>query len=385
MRGPRPPVRRFRRTRKGPSAVGSVDDENGVTNRNPANSAEMSAGAVRVAVSTDPPDWSACLARHEEATLLHDPRWGIVMREAYGNRPFYLTARRGEQVVGILQLVLQKSLLFGTHLSSLPYFDASGILADDDAAAEALLTEAAGLRAQTGADSVELRHTGPLPGNLPRRDDKVTLRLPLPDDPDTLWDALKSKVRSQARKPVKEGLTLHGEGDAAMEEFHAVYVRTMRDLGSPPHSKRFFEIVRDRFGDAVRLFAVRQEETPLAASFTLIDDKAMRVPWAAADWRFRKLNANMLLYWGMLKDGCRRGAPCFDFGRSTEGSGTHRFKKQWGAEDVPLCWQYLLPEGESIPDLNPESPKYRFLAACWRKLPLSLVRWMGPRLISKVS
>ncbi|MFO8012494.1 MAG: FemAB family PEP-CTERM system-associated protein [Phycisphaerae bacterium] len=355
-----------------------------MTNRNPANSSAPSPETVRVAVSSNPPDWAGYLARHEGATLLHDPRWGIVMQEAYGNRPYYLTARRGEQVVGILQLVLQKSLLFGTHLSSLPYFDASGILAHDDAAAEALLTEAASLRAQTGADSVELRHTTALPGDLPRRDDKVTLHLPLPDDPDTLWDALKSKVRSQVRKPDKEGLTLHGEGEATLEEFHAVYVRTMRDLGSPPHGRWFFEIIRDHFGDAVRLFSVRQDETPLAASFTLTDDKAMRVPWAAADWRYRKLGANMLLYWGMLKDGCERGAPCFDFGRSTEGSGTHRFKKQWGAEDVPLCWQYLLPEGESPPEIDPEGSKYRFLVGAWRRLPVFAARVLGPQIIGKL-
>jgi FemAB-related protein (PEP-CTERM system-associated) len=338
-----------------------------------------------VAVSSEPPDWTDYLARHPDTTLLHDPRWGVVMREAYGNAPFYLTVKRGERSVGLLQLVLQRSLLFGTHLSSLPYFDASGIVADDPAAAAALLGEADALRTQTRSEWVELRHTDPLPGNLARREDKVTLRLPLPDDPDALWKALKSKVRSQVRKPEKEGLTLHGPGEATLEEFHAVYVRTMRDLGSPPHGRRFFEIVRARFGDAVRLFAVRRDGVPMAASLTLTDAKAMRVPWAAADWRFRKLGANMLLYWGMLKDGCERGAPCFDFGRSTEGSGTHRFKKQWGAEDVGLCWQYVLPEGGDAPALDPESPKYRFLTACWRKLPLPVARLVGPRLIAKVS
>jgi len=357
-----------------------------VTNLNPANPEPASTASLAVSVSSEPPDWTDYLASHEEATLLHDPRWGAVMREAYGNRPFYLTARREAEVVGILQLVLQKSLLFGTHLSSLPYFDASGILTDDPSAADALLGEAASLKTETGAEWVELRHTEALPGNLARRDDKVTLRLPLPDDPDTLWETLKTKVRTKVRKPEKEGLSLHGAGDATLDEFHAVYVRNMRNLGSPPHSKRFFETIRAHFGEAVRLYSVRRDDnTPLAASFTLSDARAMRVPWSASDWRFRKLKANMLLYWGMMKDGCERGAPCFDFGRSTRDSGTHRFKKQWGAKEVPLYWQYLLPEGAGPPEINPDNPKYRFLVGAWRRLPVFAARLIGPRIIRKLS
>ena len=101
------------------------------------------AGSVTIDVSNDPPPWDAYLACAPGATLLHDPRWGLVMREAYGNRPYYLTARRGGEVAGVLQLVLQRSLLFGTHLASLPYFDAAGTLADDGTATDALLAEAA--------------------------------------------------------------------------------------------------------------------------------------------------------------------------------------------------------------------------------------------------
>jgi len=341
--------------------------------------------SCQVDVSSEPPDWDSYLQGHRANTIFHDPRWGLVMQEAYSNRPFYLTARRDNSIVGILQLVLQKSLLFGTHLSSLPYFDVSGILADDAAAAEALLAEAASLRTETGTQWVELRQTEPLPGELACRDDKITLRLPLPGDPEALWDTFSPKVRNQIRKPKKEGLTLHGECNVTLDEFHAVYVRNMRDLGSPPHSKRFFEVIRAHFGDAVRLFSVKQDDTPLAASFTLTDTRAMRLPWAASDWRFRKLGANMLLYWGMLKEGCERGAPRFDFGRSTRDSGTYRFKKQWGAEEVPLYWQYLLAPGQGTPDVRPDSRKYRLMVGCWQWLPVCVAQSIGPHIIAKVS
>lgn len=55
------------------------------------------AGSCEVTVVTDRPAWDVYLSEHLDATLFHDPRWGEVMRETYGNRCHYLTALRGGQ------------------------------------------------------------------------------------------------------------------------------------------------------------------------------------------------------------------------------------------------------------------------------------------------
>jgi FemAB-related protein (PEP-CTERM system-associated) len=342
-------------------------------------------GRVEVTVSQEAPDWGDFLRRRDDARLAHDPGWGRVMCEAYGNRPYYLTATRGGAVVGILQLVHQKSLLFGSHLSSLPYLDASGVLADDAAASEALLAAARRLLGEAGAEWIELRGAGPIDEALPERTDKLTLHLELPADADALWQGFKPKVRNQVRKAEKADLAAEAGGAELLEEFFGVYTRNMRDLGSPPHSRRFFRLVAEAFGERLRLFVVRLADEPIAAGLTLTDARARLVPWAASDWRFRRLNANMLLYWQMLKDACEGDVPVFDFGRSTRDSGTHRFKRQWGAEEVPLCWQYLLAAGAEMPDLRPDSRKYRLAVAVWRKMPVWLVRLAGPRIVSKLS
>ena len=78
-----------------------------------------------VEVTQQAPDWSVWLSQRTDATILHEPRWGELMRKAYGNRPWFLTARREGRIVGVLQLVEQRSLLFGSHLCSIPYFDAA--------------------------------------------------------------------------------------------------------------------------------------------------------------------------------------------------------------------------------------------------------------------
>lgn len=88
--------------------------------------------------------------RKHQATIYHDPRWGQIMASAYGNRPYFLTAHYEGRVVGILQLVAQKGLPFGLHLCSLPYFDAAGVVADDEGARRALLGETRALMERLG-------------------------------------------------------------------------------------------------------------------------------------------------------------------------------------------------------------------------------------------
>jgi FemAB-related protein (PEP-CTERM system-associated) len=276
-------------------------------------------------------------------------------------------------------------VLFGSHLCSLPYLDAAGIVADDPAAQEALCGQARQLSRELKADWVELRQYSRLQGLEHVRTDKVSLCLPLPAASEELWDSLKPKVRNQVRKAQNANLSTCLGRDELLNEFYRIYTRNMRDLGSPPHSMRFFQLILRSFPESARLFVVRLADRPVAASFTLTDPQAMRVPWAGSDWRCSDLSPNMLLYWSMLQDACRRSAPSFDFGRSTRDSGTYRFKTQWGSHEVPLYWHYLLAQGRQMPQLRPDNPKYRLIAACWRRLPVSVVRALGPRIIAKLT
>jgi serine/alanine adding enzyme len=338
-----------------------------------------------VEVSNQMPAWEEFLARHPERTIYHNPRWGRLMLQAYSNRAFYLTARSRGQITGVLQLVKQQSIIFGTHLCSLPYFDAAGILADDVHSAEALVDHADRIREAERAQWVEIRHITPVAGSIPSRTDKVTLHLKLPNDEDQLWDEFKPKVRNKIRKAQKSEVKVESGGKEFLEQFYSVYTRTMRDLGSPPHSRSFFRLILEAFPQETTIFVARIGGKVAAASLTLTDTNGMRVPWSGSDWRLRRLNINMVLYWSMLSYACRNRAKCFDFGRSTVGSGTYAFKKQWGACEIPLAWQFVTRPGAPLPALRPDSGKYRLMVACWKKLPVWTAELLGPKVIAKLS
>jgi len=262
-----------------------------------------------VSLERDVPDWSEYLAHHSDATVYHDPRWGRILHDACSGHPFFLTARRGGRIVGVFQLVGQRSFLFGSRLCSLPYFDASGILADDNQARLALLHKSKELRESEGYAALEVRQLRFCAENAPTRTDKVTLWLDIPNSSEAMWKQLKTKVRTKIRKTQKNNFEFASGGIELLDNFHDVYSRTMRDLGSPPHGKRIFERILAEFPEETRLFV--------------------------------EFGANRFLYWEMLSHVAKIGAGRFDFGRSTIDSGTYGFKREWGAEPVQLHWQYF--------------------------------------------
>ncbi|MEZ5583585.1 MAG: GNAT family N-acetyltransferase [Candidatus Competibacteraceae bacterium] len=76
----------------------------------------------------------------------------------------------------------------------------------------------------------------------------------------------------------------------------------------------------------------------------------MEIPWASSLRKYNSLSPNMLLYWSVLEFACKKGYRIFDFGRSTPGEGTYRFKEQWGAKPVQLYWHYWLRGGRPLPE-----------------------------------
>jgi hypothetical protein len=79
-----------------------------------------------------------------------------------------------------------------------------------------------------------------------------------------------------------------------------------------------------------------------------------------------------------------RGCSTFDFGRSTPHEGTYKFKEQWGAQPVPLCWEYALRGEGGLPDSSPANPKFRLAIAMWKKLPLGVANLIGPLIVRAI-
>jgi len=83
---------------------------------------------------------------------------------------------------------------------------------------------------------------------------------------------------------------------------------------------------------------VYKNSIPIGGGIILCSRDMVTIPWASTIKEYNSLSPNMLLYWEFLKYASDQGYAFFDFGRSTPGEGTFKFKQQWGAEPVPLHW-----------------------------------------------
>jgi FemAB-related protein (PEP-CTERM system-associated) len=158
----------------------------------------------------------------------------------------------------------------------------------------------------------------------------------------------------------------------------------MRDLGTPVYPKRFFRAILDRFPDCTWIVTIYGQGGPMASGFLASFKDRVEIPWGASLHKFNALSPNMLLYWSCLEFACSQGFRVFDFGRSTVGEGTYRFKEQWGAEPSPMNWHYWMADAGTLPEINPRNPKYRLAIAMWKKLPVPLTKLLGPSIVRNI-
>jgi FemAB-related protein (PEP-CTERM system-associated) len=158
----------------------------------------------------------------------------------------------------------------------------------------------------------------------------------------------------------------------------------MRDLGTPVYTRALFEEVLRTFPGRAHLIVVRLKGEPIAAGLTFRTREMVEIPWASSIRDFNSLCPNHLLYWHALETAVTDGATIFDFGRSTPGEGTFKFKEQWGAEPVALHWEYWLASGDQLPDASPKNPKFKLMIETWKRLPLWVANAIGPRVVRDI-
>jgi serine/alanine adding enzyme len=328
-------------------------------------------------------EWNGYVAAHPLGTVDHLWEWSGIFQDVFRQTPRYLVARHGDAIVGVLPLVLFRSILFGRSVISLPMLNYGGVLADDEAAQAALIEEAGRLGRDFRARFVELRHQARLT-SLPSRDHKVSVRLSLPASVELLWDGLDRKVRNQVRKAQKSELTVESGGAALVDAFYQVFAENMRDLGTPVYPRRLFAAVVERLAAAATVHLVRHRGAPVAGGITLAHEGVVLVPWASSLRSYRALCPNMLLYWSMLESAVAARARVFDFGRSSRDASTLAFKLQWGATEAPQFWEYVLLSGDEPPEHGPSNPKFSAAIRLWQRLPLAIANAAGPALVRHV-
>ena len=326
-------------------------------------------------------EWDAFVRRSTGWTHFHLSGWRDVIQEVHGHECLYLEARDSAGALeGVLPLVRVRSLIFGHYLVSMPFLNHGGPLGSDSAV-RALASEASQRAERDGVNLLEFRSRRPLPLDLPVSHRKVGVVLDIPvGDPTALFKRLDGKLRSQVRKPQKEGVEVRFGLDQ-VDAFFAVFSRHMRDLGTPTQPHAFFASIARRFSADVWIGVAYYCGTPIAAGYGFRWDSEFEITWASALRSHARLAPNMGLYWAFLERCANEGVRTFNFGRSTPGAGTHKFKLQWGGRDETLWWYGVSKGDEPAATPSPGAGAFSWGPAIWQRLPLAAANLIGPQVV----
>lgn len=343
----------------------------------------MNASSVRLEITElareNEPAWDAFVFAHPEATFFHRAGWRGVIERSFGHRTHYLCAQRDGAIVGVLPLVHVKSLLFGDSLVSTAFCVYGGPLTIDEATRAALDAHAETLARQLEVDALVYR------GLTPSRSDwacddrtYVTFRKPIDPDPERNFLAIPRKQRAVVRQAIGRGLEARVEASPDIQ--FNLYALSLRNLGTPGFPRRYFRELHDAFGADCESSVVYHEGEPVCGVLSFYFRDEVLPYYGGGEPAARNLGGADYLYWDLMRRATLRGSRVFDFGRSKVGTGTFAFKKNWGFVPRPLAYEYYLPRGGAIPQVNPLNPKYRLFIALWQRLPLVVANSLGPRL-----
>jgi serine/alanine adding enzyme len=341
---------------------------------------------LRVERYTGPAErWDRFVRAQPGYTHCHLYGWKSVMQSAMGHDTPYLIATDDStgDIQGVLPLVRVKSVLFGHFLVSIPFLNYGGPLGSTKAIT-ALMDAAATMAESDRARVVELRsrhNVGDVRGFAVSHR-KITVLMDSSGGSEALWKRLSAKLRSQIRRPQKDGVTVR-IGSDQIGPFYHVFARHMHDLGTPVMPRRFFDAVATEFADD-SLFAVAYHDgKPIACgagfSWGSAGDREFEITWASALREYNRMSPNMLVYWELMKHVSDSGVRTFNFGRCTPGGNTHKFKTQWGTTDQPLWWYERRAAGAATPSEGHGAAARG--PAIWKRLPLAVANVLGPRII----
>ena len=333
--------------------------------------------AVKQLENVDFERWDSYVESAESSTFFHRAGWKTVLERAFGHTTYFLYVEKNGEISGILPLAQVKSVLFGNSLASLPFCVYGGIVADDQQSADALTESACELAESLGVGALEIRNLKPSGNTWPVKSLYSTFRKTIDPDPEVNLKAIPSKQRTMIRKGIRSGMK--GEIEHGYDRLYAVYSESVRNLGTPVFSKKYFKVLTEVFADDCDVLMIQYEGEDVAGVLSFYFKGQVLPYYGGSVARARTIKAvNHFMYWDLLCRAAEKGCTVFDFGRSKDGTGPYNFKRNWGFEPEPLSYEYHLVKLDDVPEVNPNNPKYRHFISMWKKLPLPVANTIGP-------
>ena len=330
---------------------------------------------------TDHAGWDEFVENHGQCSIFHSSAWKRVLKNTFGYESVFLGAYEEGTIKGILPLYLVPKPFGGQSMVSVPFGVYGGIVADRPETCGELLKSGESVAAQRTVDTLELRQVEKINDELPTKDLYYTFVREIFDGEEKNLTAIPRKQRRMIRQGANHGLRAKIGGREFLQEFYLVYSSSLRNLGTPAFPMKYFSNLFEELKEQCKILTVSYGEKVVAAVMIFFDRERIMPYYGGGLPAYQRFAIYDFMYWEVMRYGWEHGFTVFDFGRSKFDTGPFHFKRHWGFEPQPLPYQYYLPKGGSIPNVNPSNPKLQPFIALWKKLPLVVANRIGPYLI----
>jgi len=322
-------------------------------------------------------------------TIFHTTPVRRILLDSFGYQCGYHAAVDGEnRIVALLPMITGRNLSGKRVGVSLPFVNYLDICASSDEATDFMMQSLPAIQRSLSLSGIELRFKAQRFDDPTWRvcRDNVTFVLPLLAEEEATLAQTSGSCRNHVRKTYKNDWFMASFDRSRLADFYKVYVRRMKQLGSPSPSLDFFAAFFRHLPENSFLLTVLDKATEQVVGGMLLltspSNSTLYYPYGANLVEYNHHYLNNFMYWEAVRFGIRQGLKFLDLGRSPAGSGTYQFKSQWGAEPVSL--QYLYSQGKNGGSGPPDRDRLCFFIELWKKTPDFITEPVGRRLIRYV-
>lgn len=324
-----------------------------------------------------------------DTTFVDRWSWRSHLEKNYPYDHYWYVTKDASGVTGFLGLTLVDHWFFGRYLATAPFANQGGFYWTTEESKLGLLQKANELQCLLKTKYVLLRNLGGherLPDEWVRDSVYATYHLNLMNNPKDFYNTrLRAKRRHQVKKSKSHGLTTKFGSFDLLDDFWFVISQSMKELGSPYHSKKYLKTLLEMPDMCPKLVVVYDVDKKPAGCSLLVQHNNVVIQLHANTLRkYRALNLGDFLYWSVIEHSCNQELKFLDMGRSLIGSGNEDYKLKWNPHKTELDYWYLLGEGEGLPHVNQGNPKYKRAISLWQSLPLAALKIVGPKIISGI-
>ncbi len=324
-----------------------------------------------------------------KGTVFHTRAFRRILVDTFGYQCHYHAIYdQNDKICALIPLVGGRNLGLKMAGISLPFVNYVDICATSEEAFQYALTSLGKLKNSCKLDYLELRlkdqEAGT--GSWKQKLSNVTFTLPLFDSEAEVLALSTASNRNHIRKVYKNERFTSSFDPSYLDDFYQVYVRRMKQLGSPAPAIEFFRSFFDYLPNHTFLLTVHSRESQSVVGGMLLllspANKTVYYPYGANLIQYNHQYLNNFMYWEAVKFGIRQGMKHLDLGRSPIGSGTFTYKSQWGAKAEPL--KYLAYDDGSGGSSQPDKNDLQIFVELWKKMPAWITDRAGKYLIKYV-